>query len=528
MQLDDHGLIVRSAPDPIPGGPQTAAEVLDAKLRAGPDDEALVGRHRTYTYAQLDRAANQAANALQSVGIQTGDRVAVSLPNHCDIVVAFLGAMRLGAIWVGFGQYLAPAEIRVVLEDSTPSLLLCTPAIAAKLSNDGIEMCQTLSVDPATATGEWVDLVNGADATPLDVVIDPNAPAAIAYTSGTTGRPKGAVHTQHNMLWPGALARETDPAPPDERHGVVLALSILNMQILGPLYSFTQGETCVLIDESKPAALAEWIRSQRITRLIAVPTIFHDLLVDPDVDPADLSTLRRPECGGSHTPQVVRDLFLERFGQPVHTGYGLTEAPTSVARERVEDVAVAGSVGPPRAAVDIVILDDAGNELPESAIGEICIRARREGTWKGVYSPTLGYWNRPEATREALRGGVLHTDDLGELVDGLLFVKDRRTALIIRGGSNVYPAEVENVLTEIEGVAGAAAIGIPDERLGERVVALVEPEPAAELSSDRIIKQCRELMARFKVPEEIKFVEQLPRNAMGKIVKSGLRSHFDS
>jgi len=524
MQLDDHGLVVRSPPAPIPGGPQTVAEVLVAKLRSGPEDEALVDRHRTYSYAELDSAANQAANALCSLGIRAGDRVAASLPNHCDIVVAFLGAMRLGVIWVGFGQYLAAAEMQALMEDSTPSLLISTPAIAEKLGRDA---CKVYTVDPATGTGDWPNLVNQADASPPEVVIDPFAPAAIAYTSGTTGRPKGAVHTQHNMLWQGASARELDPAPADERHGVVLALSILNMQILGPLYSFVQGEVCVLIDETKPQALAEWIRSQRITRLIAVPTIFHDLLVDPDVGADDLATLRRPECGGSQTPQIVRDLFLERFGQPVHTGYGLTEAPTSVARELVGEEPVPGSSGRPRTAVDIVVLDDDGNEVPDGTVGEICIRARTEGSWAGVYSPTLGYWNRPDETRDALRGGVLHTDDLGTIVDGLVFVKDRRKALIIRGGSNVYPAEVERVLQEIEGVSGAAALGIADERLGERVVAIVEAEPDAELSGREIIGQCREVLARFKVPDSVKIVDHLPRNAMGKVVKNGLDSYFE-
>ena len=524
MNLDEHGLVVRSPPRPPPHGPRSVAECLDAGLEAHPDREALVGRHARYSFAALDRAADRAADALSRLGVGAGDRVAMSLPNQSEIAVAFLAAMRLGAIWVGVGRNLAPPEKRHILADCGARTLICTPTIASEVG-DAVDEVRV--VDPETGTGDWIDLVAAADADLPPTPIDPQAPAAIAYTSGTTGRPKGAVHTQHNMLWIGASSIEIDPPDAAGRHGVLLPMTLLNLQILGVVASAIRGETCVAVDRVDPLGLAHWIRRERITRMIAVPTMLYDLLTHPDVDPSDLATLKRPECGGSHTPQVVRDLFVERFGQPVRTGYGLTEAPASVAREPADEPAVPGSSGRARPPIEIVIVDDEGRELLDGEVGEICLRARDEGPWAGVYTPMLGYWNQPEATARALRDGMLHTDDLGERRGGHVFVRDRRSELIIRGGANVYPAEIERILHDDDRVAGAAVFGLPDERLGERVVAVVQPAPGAVLTEGSLAERCRAALARYKVPERFVVVDELPRNAMGKVLKRELPALVD-
>lgn len=517
--LDADGLVVRPPPAPVPGGPRDAASALDAGVAAHPDRMALVGRTARYTYAALDAVADRAAGALAALGVGPGDRVAMSLPNSAELAVAFLGAMRLGAVWVGMSGQLAPPEQRYLLDDSGAKLLLASPDVAAALADQPV---RAVVHDPATGAGAWAERVAAAAPLPRRPV-DPHAPAAIAYTSGTTGRPKGAVHTQHNMLWPGAVTREVDPAPPGERQGVVLPMTLLNLQILGPLTSWIRGATCVCVDRTDPVGLAGWIRDEGITRMIAVPAILHDLLTHPDVDPADLVSLTRPECGGAHTPVAFRELYRSRYGQEVLTGYGLTEAPTAVTREMPDHPRSPGSSGRPREALEVVILDDDGAELPLGEVGEICIRARTDGPWAGVYTPMLGYWRRPEATAHALRGGVLHTDDVGRLDEhGNLHVLDRAKDLIIRGGANVYPAEVERVLHGDDRVAACAVLGVPDERLGERVVAAVQLRPGAAATPAELLDRCRAELARYKVPERLVLVEGFPRTPMGKIRKRDL------
>jgi long-chain acyl-CoA synthetase len=510
---------VRSAPRPVPGGPRDAASALDAALRIHPGREALVGRTARYSYAELDAAADRAVGALAALGIGPGDRVAMSLPNSAELAVAFLATMRAGAVWVGVALPLAPPEKRYQLEDAGASVLLTTVEVAASL---GTVSARTVTLDPATGSGAWTDLVAASAPAPRRP-IDPHAPAAIAYTSGTTGRPKGAVHSQHNMLWPGAVTRDVDPAPDGERQGVVLPMTLLNLEILGPLTSWIRGATCVCVDRTDPVGLASWIREERLTRMIAVPAMLHDLLTYDGVDPGDLATLTRPECGGAHTPQAFRDLYRERFGAEVLTGYGLTEAPTAVCREMPEHPRSPGSSGRAREALEVVVVDDDGRELPPGAQGEICVRARRDGPWADFYTPMLGYWRRPDATARALRGGMLHTDDLGRVdEDGNLHVLDRAKELIVRGGANVYPAEVERVLHEDDRVAACAVFGVPDPRLGERVVAAVQPRPGVPVTTEELLERCRAELARYKVPERIVLVEDLPRTPMGKIRKREL------
>ncbi|HUP73778.1 MAG TPA: AMP-binding protein [Acidimicrobiales bacterium] len=526
MLLDDNGLVVRPAPAPIPNGPAAVADVLAHARRERPDHEALVGRHNRYTFRALDLAADAAAAALHRCGIEPGDRVAASLPNHCEIVIAYLGAMRLGAVWVGINMALAPPEKRYMLDDSEARLFITTPAIRDTLVD---APSRVLVVDPSDGTGDWPDLVDAHHACdPPRPPIDPHAPAAISYTSGTTGFPKGAVHSQHNMLWQGAVARETDPGPSDERHGVVLPLTLLNLMVLGPLFAWLKDTTCICIDRVDAVGLRDWLRDESVTRVTFAPPIAYDLLNHPGGGADDIAALRRPECGGAATPQSLRTLFVERFGTGVLTGYGLTEAPGGLTREMPGDPMLAGCSGKPLTPIEIVILDEQDRPVPAGTAGEICARAVNHGPWAGVYTPFLGYWRRPDATRRALRGGLLHTEDIGELDDdGRLFVKDRRTDLIVRGGANVYPAEVERILADHPAIAACAVLGLADERLGQRVGAVLQLRPDCVVAHDDIAAYCRERLARYKVPERWVSVEAFARTPMGKIRKGDLTVLFD-
>ena len=519
------------------GATQSVALVLDRWLAEDPDRLALVGRSGRLSYAAIDRAANRAAGALAALSVGAGDRVAACLPNDLDIVVAFLGALRLGAIWVGVNRPLAAREKAYLLRDSGARVVLLDADLhaadeLAPMRGDLGELEHVVCVDPADPGAEWSRLLAAADgaARPAGCADrDPFGPAAIAYTSGTTGFPKGAVHSHHNLLLPGAVTAWRGEDAQTVTHGVVLPLSILNLMVLGPLTAFQVGSTCVAMDRIDPVGLAEWVERERIGHFAAVPTILHDLLTSDAVRQESLTSLVRPMVGGADCPEELRSLIRERFGMEVGIGYGMTEAPTAVTTSGGARGDKPGLCGTALPQIEIRICDDDGREVPAGEPGEICVAPARTGVWAGVYTPMLGYWDDVAATREALRDGVYRTGDIGFLeADGALYIRGRRNELILRGGANVYPAEVERVLTAHPAVASAAVFGLPDERLGERVVAVVSLVRGGHVAPEVLIAHCRGELARYKTPEEIRIVDTMPRNAMNKIVKARLHALFDA
>jgi acyl-CoA synthetase (AMP-forming)/AMP-acid ligase II len=534
FDMTAHGLIPSPHRPLIPGaGPQTVADVLDAGVTTVPDAEALVGRYERYSYAELDREANRAAHALLQLGVRPGDRVAASMANHTDLVVAFYGAMRIGAIWFGVNRSLAPPEKAYMLRDGGALVFLGDREACSQideLDESPPDLIHRIDAEPSDPASQWREyLAKAPDETRPDIEIDAFGPAAIAYTSGTTGFPKGAVHSQHNILMPGAMSAAFGRTEPGRRLGVCLPMTILNLMILGPVVAAQSRSCCVQMDRVDPVGLAEWIREERIVSFASVPATFHDLLTHPDVKQEDLVTLTAPGVGGANCPEEFKQLFRERFGREVLEGYGLTEAPTAVSHTNPELPRVVGSVGTALPQVSLHILDPDGSELPPGEVGEICVGPAAEGPFAGVYTPMLGYWNRSEASEQALRGGLLHTGDIGTLdVDGNLFIRDRKSDLILRGGANVYPAEVERVLYEDPRVSACAVVGVPDKRLGERVMAAVKLAREREATELELRDHCLANLARYKVPERILLVESFPLTAMGKIRKRDIKGWFEN
>lgn len=502
----------------------TVARVLDAALTDAPHKLALVDATHRYTFASLDDAVSRAAHALYALGVREGDRVAASLPNHAGIVIAFLATQRLGAIWVGIAGVLAGPEKRTILEDAGASVYLASPALLAE-ADRAVPSCvrEIVSFDPRDAQTRFARLLNEASTQARRAHIDPHAPAAIAYTSGTTGVPKGAVHSQHNLMLMGAMARELALYPSDMAHGVMLPLTTLNLMVLVPLVTLQLGAPCVVLESAKPMELARRVNEERIGHFTAVPTIYYDLLTHPDVDVRALSSLRAPEIGGANVPPSIRELVRTRLGIDSCVGYGMTEAPATVTRTRPDAAHTPGSCGHALPHVRIEIRGDDDSLLTKGEVGEICVAAASDGPFAHVYTPMLGYWNKPEATRQVLREGRYYSGDLGMLdATGQLFVLGRKQELIVRGGSKIYPAEVERVLHEDPAVAAAAVVGTPDTRLGERVIAFIEGKPGARVDLDALRARCEAALARYKVPDSWCVVEHMPRNAMGKIVKRAL------
>ncbi len=525
--------MVRDPPVALPEGPSTTAEALATGVRDHPDHPAL-GRHDIWlTYAELDARVDAAAGGLTASGLGPGDVVACSLPNRIALVEAFLATQRLGAVWLGVNANLADDEMAWQLDDARATLLVTTLERAAGLPQPPGGR-PTLMVDPSNGSGSWSDLVDAEYPAPK-TSIDPHAPAAIAYTSGTTGRPKGAVHSQHNLLWPGISSRRSYPAVPGERHGTALALTILNMLVLGPLWAFLRGTSAYLMDYTDAVGMASEVRARRINRLTLVPAMAHDLVAHPDVTRDDLATLTQTIIGAGHSPPTLRDAWAEKFGTRAIVGYGLTEAPTGVTREHVDRPMRPDGAGYPLEPVRVVIVDEDDRPVPDGDTGEVCLAPATDGPWAGVWTPMLGYLGRPEATAEALRGGVLHTGDLGFVDEhGQLVIRGRQTEMILRGGANVYPAEVERVMVDHPGVREVAVLGLPDERLGEVVAAglVAEAGPWASGDPDLLVEDvrsfCRERLARYKVPDRMLVLDVLPRNTMGKVVKGDLAPAFDA
>jgi long-chain acyl-CoA synthetase len=514
-----------------PVGPRDIASILDRVVAHSPQAEALVDHRRRLTFAELDRAVDGAAHWLRDRGIAPADRVAASLPNEVDIVIAFLAAQRIGAIWVGINRVLSPAEKDRILRHSGARLLLTDEAgrAAIETTAGALETLDTLAaIDHPSLDAGWRAAISASNHPPFRrAVIDPFAPAVIMYTSGTTGAPKGVVHSQHNMAVVCAGASDAGLLRPDSRRGVILPLTITNLMVLGPLMAFWNGQACICGQMAKPDILVDWIDRERIGTCATVPTIVYDVL-QADLDLPDHF---RMATGGAPLPMPIREGFLARHGYPLGSSYGLTEAPTVVAETRGIDPP-SGASGRALPHLHVTIRGETGDPVPAGEIGEVCIGALADGRWADVYVPALGYWQEPDKTAALLRGGVLHSGDMGRLdADGWLYLADRSSELILRGGSNIYPGEVEGVLHGHRAVAACALVGKPDVRLGMRTIAFVEPTMGA---SDTAALQaelealCRTSLARYKVPDEWVFVDQFPRNAMGKIQKAVLRERLQS
>ena len=522
---DASGLLSSGARPPIPGdGPQRTAELLEPGLTTRPGALALIGASARYTYSELDREVDRAANALRSLGIASGDRIAVCLPNDVDIVVHFLAVQRIGAVWVGIQRPLAPREKAELLADCGAGVFVADADLLGPVAATGVALPR---LEHALSLDGWRARVRDASTRRLPVEIDPFAPAAIAYTSGTTGFPKGAVHSQHNLLLAGAMLVLTG-AQPEARVGVALSLTLLNMMVRAAVSALYGARTLVCIERHDVATISDWVERESVGCLDLVPTLARDLLGSEAVGDR-LRSLEDVVLGGSGCPPGLVAEWSSRFGCRVSVAYGMTEAPTGVARSSGEPIPAPGYAGVAVPQVELQVVDEQGVAAQPGEMGELCVAPASSGRFADVYTPMLGYWRRPEETREVLRGGRYHTGDLGFIDEhDRVFVCGRRSELIVRGGANVVPAEVERVLEAHSAVSRAAVLGIEDERLGERVVAAVELVAPGAADEAGLRAHAAESLARYKVPDRIEVVAELPRNALQKIVKRDLLPLFDT
>ncbi|KPM54004.1 AMP-dependent synthetase [Frankia sp. R43] len=517
------------------GEPRPIARVLDDALANRPDAVAVEAVSGSWTYAELDDQARRAAGALWSLGVRPGDRVAACLPNDLDIVAAFHGAQRIGAVWAGIGEALTVAEQRDLRDICDPKVVLAGPRCLLTPSDDRPEGGGDGPDDADSRRSGGSDLV-GLDrwrallaeatdetAPPPGLGLDIDAPAGIAFTSGTSGRPKAVVHSQRNLLLPGAVLVATRGWGPELRKGDSFPLTILNLMVLSTLLTAQAGGCAVIMNRRDVAGVIEWISSRRVTVWNGAPAQLYDLAGRPD---ADLSSLCEVWSGGSDTPDSLRTAFAETHGLVPRVTYGLTEAPTVVSIDPADGGWRPGTSGRVLPSYGVAAYDDDGNRLPPGELGELKLAGATSGPWAGVWRPLLGYWEsgriRPPEP------GPVATGDVGTVdADGWLSVLDRKKLVIIRGGANIYPLEIERVIATHPDVARVAVCPVPDDRLGQRVAAVVE-SAGPTLDMDALAELCRRELSPYKVPEFWTQVDALPVNAMGKVQRTGLTDLVDT
>jgi fatty-acyl-CoA synthase len=465
-----------------------------------------------YLYADLNQRANRLARQLRNrFGVAKGQRVAILAGNCVEYLDLLFACGKLGATLVPLNWRLAQPELAYIAGDCAPAVL----AYAAEYTPAAEELRQSCGIPhilPIEAFGA------DGDAAPVETELGLEDPALILYTSGTTGKPKGAVLPQGMLAWNSLntiVGWELSAADTTIVHTPFFHTGGINVLTLPLIHC---GGTLVLMRGFDPARCLQLIASERVTVLFAVPTMFQMLLDDQGFAHTDFSSVRFLISGGAPCPLPLIRAYHAR-GMPFRQGYGLTEVgPNCFTLQPDDAIRKAGSVGQPNFHLDARIVDDAGREARPDAAGELVLRGP---------AVCAGYWNNPTASAAALRDGWFHTGDLARRdAEGYYFIVGRKKELIISGGENIYPAEVEELLYAHPAVAEAALIGVPDAKWGEVGRAIVALKPGDTTTADELISFCQGRIARYKLPKSIVFVEQLPRNAMGKVVKEELKRRF--
>jgi fatty-acyl-CoA synthase len=469
------------------------------------------------TYEQLHQRVTRLAHALRGLGVRRGDRVGYLGPNHPTFLEVLFATGTLGAVFVPLNTRLAGPEIAYQLADSGTSVLVYGPSHAGLVDAVG-HRPQVAIAGPRPGSHGYEELLAGAATDPLDEPVGPDDLCMIMYTSGTTGRPKGAVLTHGNIIW-NALNVLVDLDLVADEVALVSAplfhTAGLNMLVLPVLL---KGGACVVVPAFDPNQTLDLIARHRVTFMFGVPTMFQQMTREPDWPGADLSSLRLLTCGGSPVPPALIALYQER-GLTFLQGYGMTEAsPGALVLDAAHSLSKAGSAGLPHFFSDVRVVDAELDEVGPGETGEIVVSGPN-------VSP--GYWELPEETDRVFNDGWFHSGDAARIDgDGYIFIVDRLKDMIISGGENVYPAEVEQAVLADPDVLDCAVIGVPDETWGEVGRAIVVPRPGSGLTADRVLDHLNGRLARYKIPKSVVLADELPRNATGKILKAPLRDRY--
>ena len=499
------------------------AQIVRPRPEVPRDKPALVHDGVVTTFGELDAGSSQVAQGLLAAGVQFGDRIAFVAPASDEYFHVLFGASKIGAITVPINPAFTSDELGYVLTDCEPAVVVSTTQVRDRVAAAGLRFDSVVLwllsdgvAGGANTLAAWRSRKPSDD---VDVAIPADSDATIQYTSGSSGRPKGVVCTHRNMM-----ARAPDPirSQPFERwtSDDVALLDLPICHISGTMWgvnALAQGASVVVCARFDPAQVLEAIRMWRVSKLVVVPTTLRMIMSQPGVADVDFSSVNYMLYGSAPMDPASFSLASTTFGCAVVHGYGLTESGT-VTRMPPDDATVEGdrwrSVGLPSPGLEVRIADPHGNDVPPRQVGEILVRGAANMD---------RYWRRPDDTAATIdESGWLRTGDAGYLDEGgYLFLHDRIKDIIISGGENVSSAEVERVLVEHPAVAEVAVIGLPHPEWGEQVHALVVR--AGDVAGDELIEFARLKLTKYKVPKSVEFVDQFPRTATGKILKSELR-----
>ncbi len=486
---------------------------------------------RTFTYADMnDRTSRLAAALARDFGIGRGDRVAVLAENDSNFFEVQFACWKLGAIFVPLNWRLALAELEFILGDCAPSVLIHDSGF----TDAGSDLAARCAIDhricwgaaaaagagAVEGTAPYEDVIAAAAPLVAAVACSHDDPVTIMYTSGTTGRPKGAIITQGMTLWNAVNCVEFFALGESMTNLVFLPLfhtGGLNV-FANPAFHF--GGTNLVMRTFDPADALALLTSAEVgvTHTIGVPANWLFMSQVPAFEEASFPTLTGPAVGGSPTPVPLIEAWASK-GLPLQQAFGMTETSPLVLSLKPEDCETRiGSAGLPAMHTEVKIVDEDGEPTPAGDTGELWVRGP---------NITPGYWNRPESTAEAITDGWLHTGDAARVDDdGFYYIVDRWKDMYISGGENVYPAEVENVIYQLEGIVEVAVIGVPDDKWVEVGRAIVVRQDGVDIDDVRILNHCRENLARFKVPQSVVFIDEIPHNATGKVLKRELREVY--
>jgi fatty-acyl-CoA synthase len=470
------------------------------------------------SYAALARKVNQLSDVLtRQLDVTHGDRVAFLGLNSPEIIILLFACARVGAVLMPLNWRLAQPEHTFMLNQSQPSAFFVEPEFVAHVEALGPDIGTLSRITYGKAGDGWIGydslMSQGSTAYEPGANTDPDDPVLLCYTSGTTGKPKGALLTNNALTWNAVNSTHMHDLKSEDVVLTILPMfhvGGLNIQTLPALHA---GSSVVVHKRFEAKTFFDAVEQDGITLTLLVPTIMHALINDPRWESADLSRLRMISIGSTIVPErQVREVCAR--GVPLVQVYGSTEtAPIAAYMPVRESAARPASTGKPAMHCDIRLVDEDGHDVAVGEKGEILVRGPNVMT---------EYWQDPEATRAAFTDGWFHTEDIAHRdSDGFLYVDGRTKDMIISGGENVYPAAVENVLSECESVQEVAVVGRPDEYWGEVVIAVVVPS-GADRDAQKVLSICEGRIAHFETPREVVFVDRLPRNAMGKVEKDAL------
>jgi len=488
--------------------------ILQESASNWPDKIAIRLNERTLTYSEVDHEARVIAAGLREYGIAPGQNVAVLVPNVPEFTTTYFGILYAGCTVVPINVLLSAPEITYHLQDSEAKLLIAHPFFAESVRVGAA----AADVSVIWSSGEGDDTLEAMAAQPPLSDLHPTLPtdtAVILYTSGTTGKPKGAELTHSNLFLNCAVVvPRLMPVDPDVVMIATLPLFHSFGQTAVQNASIVAGGTITMLPRFTPEDALQIMERDRVTVFAGVPTMYFALLYHEPEREYDLSALQYCMSGGAPMPVETMKAFEKKFPVEIYEGYGLSETSPVASFNMVGRPRLPGSIGYPVWGTEMRIVDDQDRPLPDGERGEICIRG---------HHVMKGYLKRPDATKEALRGGWFHSGDIGtRSPEGYYTIVDRKKDMILRGGFNVYPREIEEVLYAHEAIVEAAVIGVADPEKGEEVKAILVLAPGAKLSAEDVVAFCKERLAAYKYPRIVEFRDSLPKGSTGKILKREL------